>query len=171
MGWPGLWSEIKDICEEIEIKKAIFDHHLKYMKDNFHKKLEDNKYDDFSVEQPYMDEKSVEVGRTAFKIRSKMVEDIPANLKTNSEEKAETVRRVLVQVLPGESAPWPGPLCGVSRLAGAGLDQHARPGEVLPGDAEEESSKKYLTKRNLFFQSVVNRGLKAGIAEVGLVKK
>ena len=66
---------------------------------------------------------------------------------------------------------WPGPLCGVSRLAGAGLDQHARPGEVLPGDAEEESSKKYLTKRNLFFQSVVNRGLKAGIAEVGLVKK
>ena len=63
------------------------------MKDNFHKKLEDNKYDDFSVEQPYMDEKSVEVGRTAFKIRSKMVEDIPANLKTNSEEKAETVRR------------------------------------------------------------------------------
>ena len=93
MGWPGLWSEVKDICEEIEIKKAIFDHHLKYMKDNFHKKLEDNKYDDFSVEQPYMDEKSVEVGRTAFKIRSKMVEDIPANLKTNSEEKAETVRR------------------------------------------------------------------------------
>ena len=47
MGWPGLWSEVKEICEEIgikdvneefvpsiEIKKAIFDHHLTYMKDN-----------------------------------------------------------------------------------------------------------------------------------------
>ena len=94
MGWPGLWAEVKDICKEVgiedvnevfvssvEIKKAIFDHHLKFMKENMSKKLSDIQFDDFSVEQPYMNEKSVEVGRMAFKIRSKMVEDIPANFK------------------------------------------------------------------------------------------
>ena len=47
-----------------------------------------------------------------------------------------------MQALPGQSAPRPGPLCGVSRLggyqAGVGHDQYDRPGEVLPGDAQED---------------------------------
>ena len=50
MGWPGLWQEVKDICEEIgiidvneepvskvEIKKAIFDHHMKDMRKQMEK--------------------------------------------------------------------------------------------------------------------------------------
>ena len=53
------------------------------------KKLEDNKFDDFSVEQPYMNEKSVEVGRMAFKIRCKMVDDIPANFKNKFRTKGK----------------------------------------------------------------------------------
>ena len=34
-----------------------------------------------SVEQPYMHEKSISVGRTAFKIRCHMIQDIPGNFK------------------------------------------------------------------------------------------
>ena len=101
MGWPGLWAEVKEICDEIgiedvnevfvpsvEIKKAIFDHHLKFMRENMSKKLDDIKFDDFSVEQPYMNAKSIEVGRMAFKIRSKMVEDIPGNFKNKFRTKS-----------------------------------------------------------------------------------
>ena len=65
----------------VEVKKAIFNHHLKHMRENISKKLDDIRYDDFSSEQPYMNEKSVEVGRMAFKIRCNMVEDIPGNFK------------------------------------------------------------------------------------------
>ena len=94
MGWPGLWAEVKEICNEIgilnvneefvsseEIKRAIFNHHLDYMRENMSKKLDNIKFDDFTNEQPYMNEKSIEVGRMAFKIRCNMVEDIPANFK------------------------------------------------------------------------------------------
>ena len=52
------------------------------------KKLDDIKFDNFSNEQPYMNEKSVEVGRMAFKIRCKMVEDIPGNFKNKYRTKA-----------------------------------------------------------------------------------
>ena len=53
------------------------------------KKLDDIKDDDFSTEQPYMNEKSVEVGRMAFKIRCKMVEDIPGNFKNKYRTKTK----------------------------------------------------------------------------------
>ena len=52
------------------------------------KKLDDIRFDDFYNEQPYMNEKSVEVGRMAFKIRCKMVEDIPCNFKNKYRTKA-----------------------------------------------------------------------------------
>ena len=39
------------------------------------------KDDIFSVEQPYMLEKSISAGRTAFKIRCHMIQDIPGNFK------------------------------------------------------------------------------------------
>ena len=96
MGWPGLWQEVKDICMEIgipdvheevvtkiEVRKAIFDHHMKDMRKKMEKssKLKDIKDDVFNDEQPYMHEKSISAGRTAFKIRCHMVQDIPGNFK------------------------------------------------------------------------------------------
>ena len=51
-----------------------------------------------------------------------------------------------MQSLPGGRADGPGSLHGVSRLGGhqggAGHDQHARPGQVLPGDAQEDGQQK-----------------------------
>ena len=44
-------------------------------------KLEDIKHEDFRKLQAYMQEKSIENGRCAFRIRSKMVDNIPANFK------------------------------------------------------------------------------------------
>ena len=88
LGWPGLWQEVREICQELgipdineevvlkcEVKKAIERHHMEDMKEKLEKskKLADLKYDDFTQEQPYMNEKSIEVGRTAFKIRCHML--------------------------------------------------------------------------------------------------
>ena len=86
---------MSEICKEVDIpdvnevrlpgsvvKRAIWEHHLEAMKEDLGKpKMKDNQFDDFSTEQPYMHEKSVFVGRMAFKIRCKMVPDIPANFK------------------------------------------------------------------------------------------
>ena len=44
-------------------------------------KLEDIKEEDFRELQPYFDDKSVDNGRMAFRIRSQMVKDIPGNFK------------------------------------------------------------------------------------------
>ena len=44
-------------------------------------KLDDIKHEDFRKVQSYMHNKSVSMGRMAFKIRTKMVTDIPANFK------------------------------------------------------------------------------------------
>ena len=43
--------------------------------------LGDIKHENFRTVQPYMNIRSVEVGRTAFKVRCKMLLDIPANCK------------------------------------------------------------------------------------------
>ena len=51
------------------------------------KKLKDIQYDDFSIEQPYMNEKSVFIGRMAFKIRCKMLPGIPGNFKNKFRSK------------------------------------------------------------------------------------
>ena len=105
MGWPSIWQKVKDICKEVglpdanqgflpksEVKKAIFNHHMKEMKKEMkekYKKLDDILDDDFSVEQPYMHDKSMSVGRTAFKIRCQMLPGIPGNFENkfkNTEE-------------------------------------------------------------------------------------
>ena len=97
MGWPGLWKEVSEICKEVgipdvnevwvskyEIKKSIFRHHLNVLTEQIqdpdkYKKMKEVQYDDFTDEQPYMHEKSLAVGRTAFKIRCQMLPGIPGN--------------------------------------------------------------------------------------------
>ena len=95
-GWPGLSIEVSKICAEIgipdvnheyvpkyEIKKEIFKNHYEDMKTGFEKssKLESIKDDDFTQPQSYMHNKSVINGRLAFRIRSQMLDKIPANFK------------------------------------------------------------------------------------------
>ena len=102
MGWPGLWQEVKEICYEVgipdvndvvvsktDIKTTIVNHHMKDMKEQMERssKLADIKNDDFSIEQSYMNDKSIAVGRTAFKIRCKMIKDIPGNFKNKFRKK------------------------------------------------------------------------------------
>lgn len=94
---PVLWKEVTDICKELDIpdindddvpketiRTAIFEHHYRDMMEEMEKnngKLEDVKHEDFREVQPYMKNKSVAMGRMAFKIRTKMVADIPGNFK------------------------------------------------------------------------------------------
>ena len=97
--WPGLWKEVTKICEEIQIddvnekfvskevvREAIRVHHYKEMKVEMDrsKKLEEIKHDDFTTAQTYMSIRSVEVGRTAFKVRCKMLLDFPPTAKESS---------------------------------------------------------------------------------------
>ena len=59
---------------------AIQEHHHKVMKEEFSTatgKLAPIKSDDFKMVQSYFDERSIDTCRTAFKIRSKMLPDIP----------------------------------------------------------------------------------------------
>ena len=97
LGLPGLWKEVSEICEEVDIpdindfvvskgtiRTAIFEHHYSFMMGEMeekYKKLEDIKNEDFREVQEYIKNKSVYIGRMAFKIRTKMVSDIPANFK------------------------------------------------------------------------------------------
>ena len=53
------------------------------------KKLKDIKDEDFSSVQEYFKGKSVENTRMAFKIRSKMVTEIPGNVKNRYKNKKE----------------------------------------------------------------------------------
>ena len=77
MGWPGLWQEISDICQEVgipdknltevstwNIKQAIFHHHLENMKTEMQnkKKLKNLMEDDLTQVQEYFGDKSVEKG-------------------------------------------------------------------------------------------------------------
>ena len=90
--------EVSKICADIgipdvnheyvptnRIKQAIFSHHYEDMKSGFEKssKLESIKNDDFTQPQSYMHNKSVVNGGLSFRIRSQMVDNIPANLKKN----------------------------------------------------------------------------------------
>ena len=103
-GWPGLGEEVASICKETglpdinnvavtkaEVKKAIGDHHqadvLKELRES--KKLMDIKNEDFSTVKDYFKDKSVENTRMAFKVRSKMVADIPGNFKNKYKRKGE----------------------------------------------------------------------------------
>ena len=102
-GWPGLWVEVRDICEELgipnlndvnltkaTIKNAIFEHHYSDMKEALRKetgKLEPIKDEDFRKVQEYFSDKSVNKCRMAFEIRSQMVRDIPGNFKNKYRNK------------------------------------------------------------------------------------
>ena len=94
--WPGLGQEVTKICAEIgiadvnksvvaksEIKKAIANNHYEEMIKEVKSKtkLDHIKNEDFREVQKYFEEKSVENTRMAFKIRTHMVPEIPANFK------------------------------------------------------------------------------------------
>ena len=106
-GWPGLGEEVAVICKEIGIadinkevvtkealSDAIHNHHYCDIKKELEKskKLKDIKHEDFSKVQEYFGAKSVGTARMAFKVRSKMVSEIPENFKNKYTE--ETLKCV-----------------------------------------------------------------------------
>ena len=96
-GWPGLHQEVAIICQEIgipdmnkynikkiQIKEAIFYSHYESMKEEISRssKLEDIKDEDFRKIQPYFLDKSIENTGIAFRIRTKLIKNIPGNFKS-----------------------------------------------------------------------------------------
>jgi hypothetical protein len=94
--WPGLGRDVRAICEEIqipdinkysidkkEIRSLIYEGHYKGMIKMFDqsKKLQDIKNDDFRTFQNYFHDKNLYNARLKFKIRAKMVENVPGNFK------------------------------------------------------------------------------------------
>ena len=77
-----------------QIKEAISSYHYEDVKKELEKstKLEEIKPEDFREPQKYMHDKSVENGRLAFQIRSKMVKDIPANFKNKFKNDSEGLK-------------------------------------------------------------------------------
>ena len=95
-GWPGLGMEVKYICEQIqiqdinkydipkkEIQEAIFEAHYRSMISQFEtsKKLKDIRNDNFRQIQEYFKDRNLSNARLKFKIRSKMVDNIPGNFR------------------------------------------------------------------------------------------
>ena len=66
------------------VRTAIIEHHYADMRKKMskYKKLDQIKYEDFRKDHNYFNVKSVEHGRLAFKIRSRMLENIPKNFKS-----------------------------------------------------------------------------------------
>ena len=56
------------------------------------KKLQEIVADDFAKPQSYFNHKSIENGRMAFKIRSKMIKEIPANFKNKFKEEDQVCK-------------------------------------------------------------------------------
>ena len=98
MGWTGLSTEVEEICKTIGIKnvneefeskdiveEAIFYHNYHEMKIEINKyeKLEDIKNDDFRELPEYMNMKSLDKVRMAFRIKTKMVKNIKMNYKNS----------------------------------------------------------------------------------------
>ena len=96
MGWPGLATEVEYICKQVglesinesdikkeEIDDKIYYQNYKEMKDKMERydKLEDVKNDDFRTVQSYMEIKSIDRVRMAFRLRCKMVKEIKMNMK------------------------------------------------------------------------------------------
>ena len=96
MGWPGLATEVTEICKTIgvedmnlenvdkgEVDEAILYANMKEMKVEMEKceKLKEVKNEDFRKEQDYLMEKSVDKGRMAFRLRSRMVPKVKMNFK------------------------------------------------------------------------------------------
>ena len=95
-GWPGLGKDVRQICLNIGIpdlnvhymrksyiKNAILKSHYDDMISQFDesKKLQDIKNDNFMEVQEYFNDKNIESAILKFKIRTKMVENIPGNFK------------------------------------------------------------------------------------------
>ena len=99
MGWPGLSAEVRNICKQVGledlnvvmqdkdvIKEAVFYHNYKEMKEDMakYRKLEDIRHEDFRYLPDYIvKEKSLEKVRLAYRIRTKMVNDVKANFKNS----------------------------------------------------------------------------------------
>ena len=101
MGWPGLAQEVAQICREVglknlneeevtkkDIEEAIFYSNYKDMKVEIAMcdKLTAIKNENFTKEQEYMNEKSIEKARTAYRIRTKMVQRVKMNFKNMYKE-------------------------------------------------------------------------------------
>ena len=69
------------------MKEAIAKHHYADMKNVLYR--QEIKHEDFTKPQSYLHEKSVESGRLSFRIRSKMVDNIPANFKNKFKKNSE----------------------------------------------------------------------------------
>ena len=93
---PGLMQEVRQICHEIgindinksnvsnsQIKDAIFYSHYKEMKEELgnSSKLQDIQHEDYREIQSYFKEKSIEDTRFSFRIRTKLLINIPGNCK------------------------------------------------------------------------------------------
>ena len=117
MGWPGLWKEVTDICEVLgipdvnhitvsktAIKKAVFENHYKEMlvDINKSKKLEDIIKDDFREVQGYFHGKSVHKTRLSFRIRCRMVQDIPGNFKSKYSMNGRKMDGLICSHCPGD---------------------------------------------------------------------
>ena len=120
MEWGGLSAEVEQICKEIgvenvnynvigkeEMKTAVEIHCYKEMKESMEnsKKLTNIKNEDFTKPQSYMEYKSVEQARQAFRVRSKMIKSVKMNFKNmhkndlkceKCSDKEETQEHVMV---------------------------------------------------------------------------
>ena len=99
MGWPGLATECKDICEKIlislislnnsqeSVSENIYYHNYEVMKEEMgrYTKLADIKHEYFREIQKYMELKSVAKVRMALRIRSKMVKPSRSTSKISIE--------------------------------------------------------------------------------------
>ena len=116
LGLPGLAKEVTDICEAIsipdinyysvrkdKIQEHIFYHHYKDMKEQLEdrKMMVSVKHKDFTREQSYFNDRSVDRARTKFRVRTEMCE----NYKDNYRAKYRTLAR-------GEEDRDPGLQCG-----------------------------------------------------------
>ena len=103
-GWPGLGKEVTEICRQLGIpdvnsccitkdavKKAIYDHHYMDLKKELEgsQKLQEVKNENFREVQEYFKDKSIENSRMAFKVRCKMVPDIPGNFSSKYKKQGE----------------------------------------------------------------------------------
>ena len=89
----------RNIVQKEKIKKAIFYHHYKDLKENInkYKKLESIKHQDFTIMQPYMKDKSIDKCRTQFRLRTEMLE----GFKDNYRSKYRTVPKGQEEEDPG----------------------------------------------------------------------
>ena len=99
MGWPGLSSEVRNICKQVGLedlnvkmqdkevlKEAVFYHNYMEMKDDMqkYKKLERIRHEDFrNIPEYIIREKSIEKVRLAYRIRTNMINDIKTNYKNS----------------------------------------------------------------------------------------